>query len=179
MDKIISRIEKVRNGDMNAFGELIDEYQQSIYGYLYRMLLNHQDAEDLTQETFTVAYLKINQLKTNDAFKGWLFKIAYSQAQQYFRKKKKNVILFEKLKENHHVDVETSSDLELLECLKEHLTSYELTLFILRVVEEMSYNELSCCLGKKPSTIRKQYERILKKLREKIKNVEEVFANEA
>lgn len=178
LDEIRDYIKKVKHGDKEAYFNIVTYYQQSIYGYLFRMINNHQDAEDLTQETFTTAYYKINQLRNVDSFKSWLISIAYTQAQQYFRKKKLNFLLTEKLKYQQKNFVEDKDHYDIPDIIRNILTPYEISLLILRVVEEMSYEELSSCLNRKPVTLRKQYERIRKKLRSKLYDMKEVFTYE-
>ena len=173
MDNLQECIYNIKSGQKEAYKEVVDFYKGSIYGYLYRMVSCHQDAEDLTQDTFTTAYYKINQLKNVDAFKSWLFSIAYSQAQQHFRRKKINDLVIEKLKVDKKEVVTQKEDNDLLEALHAILSSYDMTLLCLRVVEEMSFAELSICLNKKPSTLRKQYERLRHKLRVQLEEKKE------
>ena len=80
-----------RNGDRDAFGVLIERYYKSIYRYAYQCVRNHQDADDICQETFLKALDNIRSLKDGKRFKGWIFQIATNLS----RKRIKN-ISFEK-----------------------------------------------------------------------------------
>ena len=69
-------IDKVKNGDQEAFRELMATYKQKIYGFCWRMLGDADIAEDAAQETFIKVFFKINQLRENEKFEYWLYKIA-------------------------------------------------------------------------------------------------------
>jgi len=68
-------IQATRQGDLTAFNELVLKYQDQVFN-LARFLLNNQDlAEDMTQETFILAFQKIHQFR-GGSFRAWLLKIA-------------------------------------------------------------------------------------------------------
>nr|WP_243137004.1 sigma-70 family RNA polymerase sigma factor [Alkaliphilus serpentinus] len=139
--------------------------------------LNHHVAEDLTQETFTIAFYKLDKLKNINSMKSWLYRIAYNQAMQFFRLKRKNQETIEKIKNKSNYYTLEDKDYDLLIKIKEVLTTFEMSLLILIVVEEMSYAELSTYFDKKPATLRKQYERIRKKLQAELDNIKEGTIN--
>ena len=63
-------------GDRVAFGSLIDRYYKSIYRFAYQYTGNHQDADDVCQETFLRAFGNIKKLRDVSYFKKWIFAIA-------------------------------------------------------------------------------------------------------
>ena len=63
-------------GDRTAFGVLIDRYYKSIYRLAYQFTGNHQDADDVCQETFFRAFGNIRRLRDSSRFKEWIFVIA-------------------------------------------------------------------------------------------------------
>ena len=69
-------VQKSKEGDIKAFEKLFLKYQSKVYNFTLRMVQNREDAEELTQESFAKAYVSIKGLKENDAFKGWLMRIA-------------------------------------------------------------------------------------------------------
>lgn len=178
MDNISEIIIQVRSGHIEAYSEIVKHYQNPIYGYLLRMMLNHQDAEDITQETFVTAFYHLNQLKDIHSFKSWLFSIAHNQAMQFFRQKRKNNEAIEKIKINLRDASLKMEDVNLLDTINEILSPFEMSLLMLRVVEEMSYDELSICLNKNATALRKQYERIRKKLQTQLDRKKEVVVND-
>ena len=63
-------------GDRAAFGVLIERYYKNIYRFAYQCTGNHQDADDVCQETFLRAFGGIRKLRDDNCFKGWIFMIA-------------------------------------------------------------------------------------------------------
>ncbi|HEU5138416.1 MAG TPA: sigma-70 family RNA polymerase sigma factor, partial [Bacillales bacterium] len=94
MEDLVQRvIKKVRKGDQQAFGELIDLYQHKVYQICFRMVSNRQEAEDLAQEAFLRAYLNIDSYDSNKKFSSWLFRIATNLTIDRLRKKKPDFYL--------------------------------------------------------------------------------------
>jgi RNA polymerase sigma-70 factor, ECF subfamily len=77
------------NGEPEAFGFLADKYKESVYGLSYAMLLNFDDAEDVTQEVFITAYKKLHSLKKWDSFRLWLYSITRNACKIFIRSKSK------------------------------------------------------------------------------------------
>jgi RNA polymerase sigma-70 factor (ECF subfamily) len=72
----LAAVRTSQTGDRGAFGVLIERYYKSIYRYAYQCIGNHQDADDICQETFLRALGNIHALKDGKRFKGWIFQIA-------------------------------------------------------------------------------------------------------
>jgi RNA polymerase sigma-70 factor (ECF subfamily) len=69
-------VEKSRQGDLKAFNLLIRKWEKNIYNFIYRFVGQHEEAQDLCQETFVRVYEKIGGLKETSRFRGWLYTIA-------------------------------------------------------------------------------------------------------
>ena len=67
-------------GDRNAFGELFERYQPTVMAISMRRLRDYADAQELCQDVFVQAMLKIDQLRTPEAFGGWLRQITVRMA---------------------------------------------------------------------------------------------------
>ena len=80
-------IEKAKQGDKYAFGELFDRYRNKILGYLYRYMGDYQAAEDLTITTFMNAYNNLAHYTEMGTFSSWLYKIATNCAKNELEKK--------------------------------------------------------------------------------------------
>ena len=63
-------------GDESAFSQLVDRHRDELQAHAYRMLRSHQDAEDLTQETFLRAWHKRKTFRGESSFRAWLYRIA-------------------------------------------------------------------------------------------------------
>src|SRR5258705_3824321 len=73
-------IERLRRGDAAAFEQLVHERSGEIYGLLYRLTENSEEARDLTQETFLRAFQSINHFRGDSDLKPWIYRIAINQA---------------------------------------------------------------------------------------------------
>jgi RNA polymerase sigma-70 factor, ECF subfamily len=78
-------VEKLRSGEAAAFETLIDRYSGEVYGLLFRMTGNAEEAADLTQETFLRAVRGIQKFRGDSELKTWLFRIAVNESRNRFR----------------------------------------------------------------------------------------------
>jgi len=77
------------SGDINAFQTLFAEFQSQLKSYLYRLLTERNDVEDLAHDTFIRAFSKISTFNQDSSLKTWVFKIATNLAYDHLRKKKR------------------------------------------------------------------------------------------
>ena len=78
-------IEKLKRGDSAAFEKLVNERSGEIYGLLYRLTENAEEARDLTQETFLRAFQSINHFRGESDLRTWIYRIAINQARNRWR----------------------------------------------------------------------------------------------
>ena len=78
-------IEKLKRGDAAAFEKLVNERSGEIYGLLYRLTENGEEARDLTQETFLRAFQSINHFRGESDLRTWIYQIAINQARNRWR----------------------------------------------------------------------------------------------
>lgn len=83
------QLKKAMNGDIQAFESLFSGFHQQLRTYLYRLLADRSDAEDLAHDTFIKAFDKIQTFKGEASFKTWVFKIATFLAYDYLKKYKR------------------------------------------------------------------------------------------
>src|SRR4030095_16516980 len=76
-------------GDINSFQKLFAEFQNQLKSYLYRLLADRNDVDDLTHDTFIKAFDKISTFKKTSSLKTWVFKIATHLAYDHLRKLKR------------------------------------------------------------------------------------------
>jgi RNA polymerase sigma-70 factor, ECF subfamily len=82
-------VERARQGDRTAFGQLVNEYKDKIYNYVARMLNDPYEAEDVTQEAFLRAYKSLPRFRGASSFHTWLYRIASNLAIDVVRKRKR------------------------------------------------------------------------------------------
>jgi RNA polymerase sigma-70 factor, ECF subfamily len=77
------------SGDINAFQQLFAEFQNQLKSYLYRLVTDRDDAQDLAHDTFIKAFDKVSTFKGKSSFKTWVFQIATNLAYDHLRKYKR------------------------------------------------------------------------------------------
>ncbi len=78
-------IERLKAGDANAFDTLVTRYTSDIFGLLYRITEDAEEAGDLTQETFLSVFKAIKNFRGDADLKTWLFRIAINKSRNQFR----------------------------------------------------------------------------------------------
>jgi len=78
-------IERLQSGDPVAFEQLVNERSGEIFGLLYRLTENREEARDLTQETFLRAFQSINSFRGEADLRTWIYRIAINQARNRWR----------------------------------------------------------------------------------------------
>lgn len=81
-------VARAKQGDLDAYDELVRKYQERIYSAMYHMTSNHEDASDLTQESFIKAYRALKSFKGDSTFFTWLYRIAVNKAINFLKQRK-------------------------------------------------------------------------------------------
>ncbi len=104
------RIELLRDGDGEAWDDVVSEYQKPLSQYLHNMVRDKELAQDLTQDTFIEAYQAIPKTQGNLNLKSWLYRIATNNAIQVLRRRR--IISWIPWVEGIRTSTETSSSHE-------------------------------------------------------------------
>lgn len=86
-------IERAKQGDEEAFAEIVHRYRNAIVNYLYRFLNDYEEAVDLAQETFVRVYFAIDRYHTGFAFSTYIYHIATNLAISEIRKRKRRRLM--------------------------------------------------------------------------------------
>ncbi len=81
-------IARARRGDAEAFRALVDAYKDRLFAFVWRMVRNHHEAEDIAQSAFVKAYEALATYSEKWAFSTWLFTIAYRLCVNHLRRRK-------------------------------------------------------------------------------------------
>src|SRR5436190_14852448 len=81
-------VRRAQDGDVNAYDELVRRYQERIYATVYHMTSNHEDANDLTQETFIKGYQALRSFKGDSSFYTWVYRIAVNKTINFLKQRK-------------------------------------------------------------------------------------------
>jgi RNA polymerase sigma-70 factor (ECF subfamily) len=151
---------RARQGDLAAFEEVVRRYQRRVYGVALRIVRAHDTADDVAQEAFVRAWRALDRFDLGRPFGPWVCRIAANLAVNHVRSPRARE---EGLPEGH---AETPSadpnplgavlDVEARRLLDEAvagLSPEQRAVFVLRAVEEMSYEEIAGTLGVSPGTV--------------------------
>jgi len=81
-------VARSQGGDLAAFDHLIRKYQERVYATVYHMTANHEDAADLTQETFIKAYNALGGFKGDCGFFTWIYRIAVNRTLNFLKQRR-------------------------------------------------------------------------------------------
>jgi RNA polymerase sigma factor (sigma-70 family) len=86
-------VQRARDGDLEAYDELIRRYQERIYATVYHMTANHEDANDLAQESFIKAFQALKSFKGGSSFYTWLYRIAVNKTINFLKQRRNRIHL--------------------------------------------------------------------------------------
>lgn len=182
-------IERLKRGDAAAFEILVNERSGEIYGLLYRLTENVEEARDLTQETFLRAFQSIGHFRGESDLRTWIYRIAINQARnrwRWWRRRRREATvsidapevgggrlgLIATLKTNTIRDPEQDTLLSERErALKKALSSLKRVYreaVILRDIEGFTYEEIAATLSISVGTVKSRLARGRQELRRKL-----------
>jgi RNA polymerase sigma-70 factor (ECF subfamily) len=167
-DEIKILVEKFTQGDQSAYTELVRRFQKRVYVLAYRMMGNHIDADEVTQETFVRIYEKRHELKTISYFQSFLLRVASNYAIDLLRRRQKRFISIEdetemlpsvqaELVENIALPDKDLENAELAEIIKQaidRLPPRQKITVALHDVEGYTMTEVAMTLGCPEATVR-------------------------
>lgn len=150
-------------GDREAFSRLYADYVRMVHAILLGRI-PRRDVDDLVQEVFLSAYVRLRELRDPAAFGGWLATIARNRATDYFRQSREQVELPDEMPGGEPIADETIAILDVIRKLPE---AYRDTL-LMRLVEGMSGVEIAERSGLTSASVRVNLHRGMKLLRERL-----------
>ncbi|MBQ8299990.1 MAG: sigma-70 family RNA polymerase sigma factor [Clostridia bacterium] len=173
-------VKKVKNGDVDAFEQIITKYEKKIFGLIYNMLRNENEVEDVAQEVFIKVYKNLDKFHGDSSLYTWIYKIATNLCLDQIKKRKEVIYIDEKLQlDDGEVDFQLPSDEKLqdeiyeqkelkqkLEKCIDKLPERQKTMIVLRDIKGLSYDEIAEILDLKLGTVKSQINRARLKLKE-------------
>ncbi|WP_179884838.1 RNA polymerase sigma factor [Bacillus sp. AFS015802] len=156
-----------------TFEEMYEQFHKLIYHIAYNITKDVHLSQDIVQETFLKAYLKIETLLDGAKVKSWLTSIARCTAIDFIRKRsKRHEICFEDHEELHPIQDDQSLEVEiearfLKSSIQDHikiLPETQQEVMALKVTEDMSDSEIARKLNLPPSTVKTRFHRARKQL---------------
>lgn len=181
-------IENFTNGNQNAFNLLVLKYQKKIYWLIRKMVLDHDDADDITQEVFIKLYKSIDKFRGESQFYTYIYKIAVNLSLNHLNKNKRNYtrkvnidseaykMKSEDKGSDEHYDEKSRT--KILEDAISTLPDQQRAVFNLRFYDNLSYDEIARILNKSTGGMKANYFHAIKKIEvflKKRKNLEEII----
>jgi RNA polymerase sigma-70 factor (ECF subfamily) len=165
-------IQRVREGDREAFSWVVDTYRDMVYTVCIRMLGNEMDANEAAQDVFVKAFRAIGGFQEKSKFSTWLYRIAYNQCISVIRRKVKVIDLVDEIPddsagEGEFDGLDTLSGEERSKYLRmaiEALPETDAIVITLFYYEELSLEEIAGITGLSNSNIRVRLHRSRKKM---------------
>ena len=168
-------IKRIRKGNRDAYGLLVEGYKGPIFNLAYRMMHEYQDADDLAQETFVRAYQALKYFDTRKRFFPWLYAIALNLIRNHLKKKREFPLpetiggpahrAWEHNTDNPEHALIKDQEIEQLDSLLQKLPLDMREAVVLRFYQELSFEDISEILGISLSSAKMRVYRGLEKLR--------------
>ncbi len=168
-------IQRAKNGNREAFGELYELYYVPIFRYIYLRLQHKSETEDLVQIVFLKVYQKVGKYEEQGKDPlAYFFTVARNTLIDYFRKKKELNLDETKLEDEKGLDLEESVEKEVnLQAIKKalkYLTKDQQEVIILKFINDWSNKKIGEFLKKSEDAVRQIQSRALKALKEHLKD---------
>ncbi len=166
-------IARWKTGDRTAFGALYDGYVKKIYDFIYYKTHHRETAQDLTSDAFMKALAAVERFDVvQGTFQSWLYRIARNTVIDYYRTKKEvqDVDDVWDLSDDTDIvrDTETRLKLEEVEKYLQKLKSEQRDIIIMRVWQDLSFNEIAEVMGKQEGAVKMGYSRAIRQLRKEM-----------
>ena len=172
-------VRRVLEGDADAFGAIVDEYQKNVYNLALRMTGNPEDAQDMSQEAFIKAFNSLASFRGDSKLSVWLYRIVSNVCLDFLRSRKRRQTVSLNMDDGEG----GSSELEIpdLSAMPEEELNRRLTreavrkgllslpedqreILLLRKIEGLSYDEIAQALGLEAGTVKSRIFRARKRL---------------
>jgi len=186
-DQVLALVARARNGDQEAFVELVMAYQQRVYSVIVQVVNNTEDAKELTQQTWLKAWNKLDTFKGTSGFFTWVYRIAHFTALDLLRKRARRKE--DELIDGYEAPREPAANLaassnprpdalleraevrEAFEAALEDLSSEHRTALVLRVVEGLSYEEIAKTMKCRKGTVMSRIYYARKNVQERLREI--------
>ena len=162
-------------GDSHAYGQLVERFQARLYNAMLQVVNSHDEAEDVVQESFVQAYVKLHTFQGHSKFFTWLYRIAFNNALSRQRRKR-NDLSIEQSREITGSDPQDKLESPDEPLLREErvalvhralqlLSEEHRSILVLREMEEMSYEDIAAILTINIGTVRSRLSRARNQLK--------------
>lgn len=174
-------IQEFKNGNDKAFNRLVILYQEKIYWIVRRMIPDHDDANDITQNVFIKAYQSLKQFKGDSSFYTWIYRIAINLSLNEIRRRKIRKTF--SIEQDESIQLISKDDLpfealakkeqqQVIQKAIDTLPEKQKKVFVLRYYEELPYEEIAKILQTSVGGLKANYFHAVKKIGVYLRNEE-------
>ena len=168
-EKVKNIVSLARNGDKEAFSQLVDIYASRLHGYFYRLTYNRDDAGELVSELFLKMVEKIGSCRP-ETFEPWLFRMASNLFTDYLRSKKRREKMLANIEEQVEPETQLSNKNDVMaDKLTRQLQRLEpetAEIIVMRYYSQLSFEEMAQMRNEPIGTVLSKVHRGLEKLRQ-------------
>lgn len=157
-------IEESRKGNISSFGKLVEDTSPFVYSVALRMVGQRDLAKDIVQETMITVWQNLAKIKSVNAFRKWVYRIALNKCYDHLRRRQKNpestaddktwMIIAGKTAENSVTNLDTEESIKIIDLLTSQLSPVQKAVFVLSEIEDMSHEEISKVTGMSRNTVK-------------------------
>jgi RNA polymerase sigma-70 factor (ECF subfamily) len=176
--EIIADIKQEHRKEL-AFNRLVNKYQERLYWHIRKIVINHDDADDVLQNTFVKIWKNIDKFRGESSLFTWLYRIATNESLTFLSSKKRNRLMpmnevSEYLMNNLESDPYFEGDTiqrKLQEAIL-RLPEKQRLVFNMKYFEEMKYDDMSEILETSVGALKASYHHAAKKVEEYLKSTD-------
>ena len=163
----------------DGFAKLVAKYSERLYRQIRKMVLSHDDANDILQEVFIKAWINIDNFRGEAKLSTWLYRIAINESITFLNKLRarnnisideENTFLINRLESDEYFDGDEAQ--KLLQKAILTLPEKQRLVFQMKYYEEMKYDEKSDILGTSVGALKASYHHAVKKIEKFLSNVD-------
>tara|TARA_Y100000034_G_scaffold29585_2_gene35799 strand:- start:78694 stop:79233 length:540 start_codon:yes stop_codon:yes gene_type:complete len=170
-------VAKLKNPKLKdaAFAELLDLYQERLYWHIRKLVITHENADDVLQNTFVRIYRSIEKFQEKSSLHTWMYRIAYNESMRFIEKNKR--FQFDNLEDatlNHFQILQEDSyysgdEIQAkLHRIIQGFTEKQRKVFQMKYFDDLSFREISELLNVSESTLKSSYYAAVKIIEKKI-----------
>lgn len=171
--KLISSL-KTRN---KGYEMLISDYQKQLYFFIRRMLLNHEDTNDVLQDTFVRVFKGVDKFRGESALGTWMHSIAYREALGHIQRSKRMLKgdwdgnILENVKQLEEDTHYSGDEMQMrLQAMVAALPEKQRAVFVLKYYEEKKYTEIAEITGTSVGALKASYHHAVEKIKSAIQS---------
>ena len=153
-----------------AFGMLVSQYSETLYWKIRRIVLTHDDANDVLQNAFLKAWSNLNDFQNKSKISTWLYRIAINEALDFVRREKNKVSADEDISVANRLMADDYFDGDEAQALLQEaiaqLPDVQRTVFTLRYYDDMKYSDMSKVLNTSEGALKASYHIAVQKISE-------------